>query len=151
MLKTVQFPGANVLDAAGGLAAGHLPRFAFHPLQLAGLERQYRGAVPQRRTSERRPLLSGGGPELPDRIAGLCSALLQAGLGLLRNLSLTYSWKGSPVGDTQFYATVENLFDRVPTSTVGGSGTVPSLFPGTFGTGDTAIGRFYTAGMRIRL
>jgi iron complex outermembrane receptor protein len=151
MLKTVQFPGANTLNAAGAspLASfrGTLfARYSWNEWTLAISERFRNGT---KLSSDR---------YCPAAVVGTCavvspifaSSFRNPGWALYTNLNLTYNWENAPLGTTtQFYVAVENVFDRQPTS-VGGGGTVPSLFPGTFGTDDT-IGRFYTVGMRVRL
>ena len=151
MLKTVQFPGANTLNAAGAspLASfrGTLfARYNWNEWTLAISERFRNGT---KLSSDR---------YCPAVVVGTCAVVSpifaasfrNPGTALYTNLNLTYNWENAPLGTTtQFFVAVENVFDRQPTS-VGGGGTVPSLFPGTFGTDDT-IGRFYTAGMRVRL
>ena len=64
------------------------------------------------------------------------------------NATLNYTWKSAPVTPIQFYVSVQNVFDRKPT-TIGGGGTVPGLFPGMF-VGDDLIGRYYTTGFRVK-
>lgn len=151
MLKTVQFPGANTQNAAGAspLASfrGTLfARYSWNEWTLAVTERFRNGT---KLSSDR---------YCPAVVVGQCATVSpifansfrNPGWALYTNLNLTYNWENAPLGTTtQFFVAVENVFDRQPTS-VGGGGTVPSLFPGTFGTDDT-IGRFYTAGMRVRL
>ena len=72
----------------------------------------------------------------------------EPGLAMYTNLTVNWTWKAAPVTPVQFYVSVQNLFNRSP-STIGGGGTVPGLFPGTFA-GDDLIGRYYTTGMRLR-
>jgi len=151
MLKTVQFPGANTLNAAGAspLASfrGTLfARYNWNEWTLAISERFRNGT---KLSSDRYcpAIVVGSCPVISPIFA---NSFRNPGTALYTNLNLTYNWENAPLGTTtQFFVAVENVFDRQPTS-VGGGGTVPSLFPGTFGTDDT-IGRFFTAGMRVRL
>jgi iron complex outermembrane receptor protein len=149
MLKTVQFPGANTMNAAGASPLATLRGSFFVRYNIA----DWTVSVVER--------FRNGGHLSSDRycpavVVGTCATISPIyapsfrppGWALYTNLSLTYDWKTAPLAPTQVYVTVENLFDRVPTS-VGGGGTVPGLFPGTWGTDDT-IGRYYTVGFRAR-
>ena len=151
MLKTVQFPGANTQNAAGAsplasFRGSFFMRYSVDDWTVSVVERFRNGTA---LSSDR---------FCPAVVVGTCATVSpiyapsfrSPGWALYTNLSLTYNWTNAPyVNNAQIFATVENLFDRQPTS-IGGGGTVPSLFPGTFGTDDT-IGRFYTAGIRFRL
>ncbi|HEX2762170.1 MAG TPA: TonB-dependent receptor, partial [Rhizomicrobium sp.] len=150
MLKTVQFPGANVMNAAGAsplasFRGSFFVRYVRDDWTVSLVER-----------------FRNGGHLSADRycpavVVGSCATVSPIFAPSFRNpgwafytkLSLIYNWKTAPLAPSQVYVTVENLFDRVPTS-VGGGATVPGLFPGTWGTDDT-IGRYYTVGYRVRL
>jgi outer membrane receptor protein involved in Fe transport len=60
----------------------------------------------------------------------------------------TVSYK---MGQANYFASVQNLFDKQPTpyGAFGGASTVPGLFGG-FYNGEDTIGRYYTVGVRIR-
>jgi hypothetical protein len=136
MLKTIQFPGAPVLNAAN---TGALPswRTTFYFRYALG---DWSAQVTQK--------LRGGGKLNADRTRVYSPFFSDPGIGMYTNLTVNWTWKSAPYTPVQFYVSVQNLFDRAPT-TIGGGGTVPGLFPGTFA-GDDLIGRYYTTGVRLR-
>lgn len=133
MLKTVQFPGAPVLNSANiagspGFKNSLFLRYALDDFTLDILEK-YHGRT--RWNSDRTQVYSP---------AYLPSAAYT-------NATITYN-----LGEMSYYLTVENLFNKQPTpyGNNGGSSGVPGLFGG-FVPGDDAIGRYYTLGVRLRL
>ncbi|MBV9549977.1 MAG: TonB-dependent receptor, partial [Alphaproteobacteria bacterium] len=136
MLKTIQFPGAPVLNAAN---TGALPawRTTFY---FRYVWNDWSAQVTEK--------IRGGGQLNADRTIVYSPTFPVPGTALYTNLTVNYTWKEAPVTPIQFYVSVQNLFNRSPT-TIGGGGTVPGLFPGTF-TGDDLIGRYYTTGFRIK-
>ena len=133
MLKTVQFPGAPVLNSANiagspGFKNSLFLRYIWNDISLDILEK-YHGRT--RWNSDRTQVYSP---------AYLPSAAYT-------NATITYN-----LGQMSYYLTVENLFDKQPTpyGNNGGSSGVPGLFGG-FVPGDDAIGRYYTLGVRLRM
>lgn len=133
MLKTVQFPGAPVLNSANiagspGFKNSLFLRYIWDDITLDILEK-YHGRT--RWNSDRTQIYSP---------AYLPSAAYT-------NATLTYN-----LGQMSYYLTVENLFNKQPTpyGNNGGSSGVPGLFGG-FVPGDDAIGRYYTLGVRLRM
>jgi len=133
MLKTVQFPGAPVLNSANiagspGFKNSLFVKYTWGDFSLDVLEK-YHGKT--RWNSDRTQVYSP---------AYLPSAAYT-------NATVTYS-----MGPMSYYLTVENLFDKQPTpyGANGGSSGVPGLFGG-FVPGDDAIGRYYTLGVRLRM
>ncbi|MDB5740269.1 MAG: hypothetical protein JWP16_1309 [Alphaproteobacteria bacterium] len=133
MLKTVQFAGAPVLNAANiagspGFKNSLFLKYIWGDLSLDILEK-YHGKT--RWNSDRTQVYSP---------AYLPSAAYT-------NLTVTYN-----LGALSYYLTVENAFDKQPTpyGANGGSSGVPGLFGG-FVPGDDAIGRYYTLGVRLRM
>ncbi len=132
MLKTVQFPGAPILNAANtagspGFKNSLFIKYAWDDFTIDILEK-YHGRT--RWNSDRTQVYTP---------AYLPSAAYT-------NVTLTYD-----MAPMSYYLTVENLFDKQPTpyGNNGGSSGVPGLFGG-FVPGDDAIGRYYTLGVRIR-
>jgi outer membrane receptor protein involved in Fe transport len=132
MLKTVQFPGAPILNSANiaGTPAfknSLFLRYSWNDISLDVLEK-YHGRT--RWNSDRTQVYS------PDHLPSAAYT----------NATLTYN-----LGSTSYFLTVENLFDKQPTpfGANGGSSGVPGLFGG-FVPGDDAIGRYYTIGLRMR-
>jgi iron complex outermembrane recepter protein len=132
MLKTVQFPGAPVLNSAdipGSPAFKNtlFLRYSLDNLSLDILEK-YHGRT--RWNSDRTQVYS------PDHLPSAAYT----------NATLTYN-----LGAMSYFLTVENLFDKQPTpyGANGGNSGVPGLFGG-FVPGDDAIGRYYTLGLRMR-
>lgn len=132
MLKTVQFPGAPVLNSANtagspGFKNSLFLKYTWDDFSLDILEK-YHGRT--RWNSDRTQVYSP---------AYLPSAAYT-------NATLTYN-----LGAASYYLTVENAFDKKPTpyGNNGGSSGVPGLFGG-FVPGDDAIGRYYTLGIRLR-
>lgn len=133
MLKTVQFPGAPILNSANiagspGFKNSLFLRYNWDDLTLDILEK-YHGRT--RWNSDRTQIYSP---------AYLPSAAYT-------NATITYN-----MGQMSYFLTVENLFDKQPTpyGNNGGSSGVPGLFGG-FVPGDDAIGRYYTLGVRLRM
>jgi len=133
MLKTVQFPGAPILNSANiagspGFKNSLFLRYTWDDLTLDILEK-YHGRT--RWNSDRTQVYSP---------AYLPSAAYT-------NATITYN-----MGQMSYFLTVENLFDKQPTpyGNNGGSSGVPGLFRG-FVPGDDAIGRYYTLGVRLRM
>ena len=132
MLKTVQFPGAPILNSANiagspGFKNSLFIKYAWDDFTIDILEK-YHGRT--RWNSDRTQVYTP---------AYLPSAAYT-------NVTLTYD-----MAPMSYYLTVENLFDKQPTpyGNNGGSSGVPGLFGG-FVPGDDAIGRYYTLGVRIR-
>lgn len=132
MLKTVQFPGAPVLNSANiagspGFKNSLFLKYTWDDFSVDILEK-YHGRT--RWNSDRTQVYSP---------AYLPSAAYT-------NVTLTYN-----LGPASYYLTVENAFDKQPTpyGNNGGSSGVPGLFGG-FVPGDDAIGRYYTLGVRLR-
>jgi outer membrane receptor protein involved in Fe transport len=138
MLKTISFPGAPVTNAAN---TGALPswRSTFY---FRYTWDDWSAQVTQK--------FRGGGKLNADRtkVPYYSPSFAEPGIAMYTNLTVNWTWKSAPYTPVQFYVSVQNLFDRAPT-TIGGGGTVPGLFPGTFA-GDDLIGRYYTTGMRLR-
>ena len=137
MLKTISFPGAPVLNAAN---TGALPslRSTFYVRYVWD---DWSAQITEK--------LRTGGKLNADRTIVYSNAFFpEPGIALYTNATINWTWKDAPVAPIQFYVSVQNVFDRSP-ATIGGGGTVPGLFPGTFA-GDDLIGRYYTTGMRIR-
>jgi outer membrane receptor protein involved in Fe transport len=137
MLKTIQFPGAPVLNAAN---TGALPslRSTFY---IRYSWDDWSAQITQK--------LRTGGKLNSDRTIVYSNAFFpNPGIALYTNATINWTWKNAPVAPINFYVSVQNVFDRAP-ATIGGGGTVPGLFPGTFA-GDDLIGRYYTTGMRIK-
>jgi outer membrane receptor protein involved in Fe transport len=133
MLKTVQFPGAPVLNSANiagspGFKNSLFLKYTWDDFSIDILEK-YHGRT--RWNSDRTQVYAP---------AYLPSAAYT-------NVTLTYN-----LGLASYYLTVENLFDKQPTpyGNNGGSSGVPGLFGG-FVPGDDAIGRYYTVGVRLRM
>ncbi len=133
MLKTVQFAGAPVLNAANiagspGFKNSLFLKYTWDDFTIDILEK-YHGRT--RWNSDRTQVYSP---------AYLPSAAYT-------NVTLTYN-----LGVTSYYLTVENLFNKQPTpyGNNGGSSGVPGLFGG-FVPGDDQIGRYYTLGVRLSL
>ncbi|HEY1877967.1 MAG TPA: TonB-dependent receptor, partial [Rhizomicrobium sp.] len=132
MIKTVQFPGAPILNSANiaGTPAfknSLFLRYSWNDLSLDILEK-YHGRT--RWNSDRTLIFT------PDHLPSAAYT----------NATVTYN-----MGNISYYLTVENLFDKQPTpyGANGGNSTVPGLFGG-FVPGDDAIGRYYTLGLRLR-
>lgn len=133
MLKTVQFPGAPILNSANiagspGFKNSLFLKYTWDDFSIDILEK-YHGRT--RWNSDRTQVYTP---------AYLPSAAYT-------NVTLTYN-----LGPASYYLTVENLFDKQPTpyGNNGGSSGVPGLFGG-FVPGDDAIGRYYTVGVRLRM
>ena len=133
MLKTVQFPGAPILNSANiagspGFKNSLFLKYTWNDFSIDILEK-YHGRT--RWNSDRTQVYSP---------AYLPSAAYT-------NVTLTYN-----LGIASYYLTVENAFDKQPTpyGNNGGSSGVPGLFGG-FVPGDDAIGRYYTLGVRMRM
>lgn len=131
MLKTVQFPGAPVLNSANiagspGFKNTLFLKYTWDDFSIDILEK-YHGKT--RWNSDRTQVYSP--PYLPS--------------AAYTNVTLTYN-----LGPASYYLTVENAFDKQPTpyGNNGGSSGVPGLFGG-FVPGDDAIGRYYTLGVRF--
>jgi len=137
MLKTISFPGAPVLNAAN---TGALPSFRT-TFYIRYAWDDWSAQVTQK-------FRTGGKLNADRTIVYSPSYFPEPGLAMYTNLTVNWTWKAAPVTPVQFYVSVQNLFNRSP-STIGGGGTVPGLFPGTFA-GDDLIGRYYTTGMRLR-
>jgi len=132
MLKTVQFPGAPILNSANiagspGFKNSLFLKYTWDDFSVDILEK-YHGRT--RWNSDRTQIYTP---------AYLPSAAYT-------NVTLTYN-----LGPASYYLTVENAFDKQPTpyGNNGGSSGVPGLFGG-FVPGDDAIGRYYTLGVRLR-
>jgi hypothetical protein len=137
-LKTVSFPGAPVSEAAD---TGALPswRTTFY---FRYVWDDWSAQVTEK--------VRGGGKLNADRtkIPFYSPSFPTPGIAMYTNMTLNWTWKNAPVTPIQLYVSVQNVFDRNPTI-IGGGGTVPGLFPGTFA-GDDLIGRYYTTGFRIK-
>jgi outer membrane receptor protein involved in Fe transport len=132
MLKTVQFPGAPVLNSAdvpGSPAFKNtlFLRYSWDNLSLDILEK-YHGRT--RWNSDRTQVYT------PEHLPSAAYT----------NATVTFN-----LGNMSYFLTVENLFDKQPTpyGANGGNSGVPGLFGG-FVPGDDAIGRYYTLGLRMR-
>jgi hypothetical protein len=133
MLKTVQFPGAPILNSANiagspGFKNSLFLKYTWDEFSIDILEK-YHGRT---RWNSDRTLIYAN-PYLPS--------------AAYTNVSLGYD-----LGVMSYYLTVENAFDKQPTpyGANGGSSGVPGLFGG-FVPGDDAIGRYYTLGVRLRM
>ncbi|MBW8869299.1 MAG: TonB-dependent receptor [Acidobacteriales bacterium] len=133
MLKTVQFPGAPVLNSANiagspGFRASLFLKYTWEDFSLDILQK-FHGRT---RWNPDRSLIFAD-PHLP--------------AAFYTNATVTYS-----LDPMQFFLAVENVFDKQPTpyGAIGGSSGVPGLFGG-FVPGDDAIGRYYTVGARLRM
>jgi outer membrane receptor protein involved in Fe transport len=132
MLKTVQFPGAPILNSAGipGSPSFKNTLFLRYSLDSWSLDilEKYHGRT--RWNSDRTQVYS------PDHLPSAAYT----------NATLTYN-----LGDMSYFLTVENRFAKQPTpyGANGGNSGVPGLFGG-FVPGDDAIGRYYTLGLRMR-
>jgi hypothetical protein len=133
MLKTVQFPGAPVLNAANiagspGFKNSLFLRYTWDDFSVDILERFH---ARTRWNSDRT----------------LIYVLDHLPSASYTNVTLTYN-----LGITSYFLSVENVFNKQPTpyGNNGGSSGVPGLFGGLV-PGDDAIGRYYTLGVRLRM
>jgi outer membrane receptor protein involved in Fe transport len=138
MLKTISFPGSPVTNAAntGALPSWRTTFYFRYTIDdwSAQVTEKIRGGG---RLNADRTKVNFYSPNFPE-----------PGIGMYTNMTVNYTWKNAPVTPIQFYVSVQNVFDRNPT-TIGGGGTVPGLFPGMFA-GDDLIGRYYTTGFRVK-
>lgn len=133
MLKTIQFPGAPVLNTAStpgqpSFRSSLFIKYTWDDISIDILERIHSGT----KWNSDRSLIYAE-PDFP--------------WAAYTNLSITYDWQPA-----ELYLTISNLFDKQPTpyGNNGGSSGVPGLFGG-FVPLDDAIGRYYTVGFRLRL
>jgi iron complex outermembrane receptor protein len=132
-LKTVQFPGAPVLDAADvpPLAKTRVTILAKYRYDKWSIDIQERWRSGYTFNPDRRLVYSE-----PRRKSYA-----------LTNLTVTYE----PKKGSEFYANVTNLFDKQPDpfGAVGGPSGVPGLFGG-YPQGDDIVGRYFVVGVRLR-
>jgi len=132
-LKTVQFPGAPVLDAADvpPLAKTRVTLLANYRYDKWSLDIQERWRSGYTFNADRTLVYS------EPRIRPYA----------LTNLTVTYA----PTKGTEVYLNVTNLFDKQPDpfGSVGGSSSVPGLFGG-YPQGDDIVGRYFVVGFRLR-
>ena len=130
--KTIQFPGAPVLDASDvpPLAKTRITVFAKYTWNDFSLDIQERYRSGYQFNTDRTLIYS------EDRLAPAAYT------------NLTVSWKHE---GKEAYLAIQNLFDKQPHpfGNVGGASGVPGLFGG-YPQGDDIIGRYFTIGFRLR-
>lgn len=130
--KTVQFPGAPVLDAADvpPLPKWRVTAFVKYQVGDVSFDVQERYRSGYQFNSDRTLIYN------IDRIKPIAYT----------NMTLSYQLK-----NVQVYGTIENLFDKQPEpfGGVGGASGVPGLFGG-YPQGDDIVGRYFIIGFRLK-
>ena len=131
-LKTIQFPGAPVLDVADtpGQAKWRVTAFLNYTLGAFSVDVQERWHASTGYNSDRTLIYAE--PRLP--------------AASYTNLTLSINQKPA-----QYFLSIRNLFDKQPTpyGNVGGSSGVPGL-QGGYVPGDDNLGRYFNVGVRMR-
>ena len=134
----VNFQGSTPLNRAGaaGLPAYRATAFLHYDVDAFSIDMLQRWHSSTRRSSDPTQIFDAP----------------RVGARAYTDVTLSYRLKTTAIGTAQFFVTVQNLFDRAPAPFVntGAASTVPGFFvPVT--NGDDPIGRYFTAGVRIRL
>jgi outer membrane receptor protein involved in Fe transport len=131
-LKSIQFPGAPVLDSGGvqNLSKTRITAFAKYTRGDFTFDVQQRWNEGVWYNSD--PALVYAEKPTKDYFV----------------TNVTFGYKRNQV---DYYLSIQNLFDRQPTpfGNVGGASGVPGLFGG-FIPGEEVVGRYYTVGLRLR-
>jgi outer membrane receptor protein involved in Fe transport len=136
VLNTQTFSSSPVINAAGatGLSAHRITLFTDYKAGPLGLAMQTRYYSPVKRTGD--PTVFYADPSLPSTIYS--------------DLNFSYDFGLPAAGVLQTFVNIGNLFDKQPRiSPAANRSTIPgTAVPAV--SGDDLVGRYYTAGIRVR-